>query len=115
MPTIWTLGGPSKRTQFIYTGDVRAGAVLHFTGRPRISGSFFQAMLKQFRGITIPGGFSMTDPTPSGLGEWVQNNSPKLNTDSLTPRHVSFIAAILVNEGFITSSLKGNAVYLHFK
>jgi hypothetical protein len=115
MPKIWTLGGPSKRTQFTYIGDVEAGVVMHFTGRPRISAKFFQAILTQFRGITVPGGFSMTDPTPGGLGEWVQNNSTRLNPVNLTPRHASFIAAILVAEGYITTSLKGNAVYLHFR
>ena len=56
----------------------------------------------------------MTAPTSDGLGEWVQNNSRRLNKVSLTPRHASFIAAILVSEGKITSRLRGNAVYLHF-
>jgi len=115
MPKIWTLGGPSKRTQFTYKGDVKTDVVLQFTGRPRISASFFQDILQRFKGITILGGFSMTDPTSGGFGEWIQNNCAKLNSVSLTPRHASFIAAILVNEGYITSSLKGNAVYLHFK
>jgi hypothetical protein len=50
----------------------------------------------------------MTSPTRGGLGEWIQANS------SLSTRHASHIAAILVYEGFIRSRLKGNAVYLHF-
>jgi len=49
-----------------------------------------------------------------GLGEWVQNKSSRLNPIKLSPGHASFIAAILVNENFISSSLRGNAVYLHF-
>ena len=114
MPTISTLGHPSKRTKFTYEGDTQTGATLNFTGTPRISPEFFTAILHEFDGKTIPGGFSMTMPTQGGLGEWVQNNSPNLNPVRLSPRHASFIAAIMVNEGLITSSLQGNAVYLHF-
>jgi len=114
MATIYTLGHPSKRTQFTYSGDVASGTVLYFTGKPKISSAFYKAILNQFQGRTIPGGFSMTDPTKGGLGEWVDENSSKLNGARLTPRHASFIAAVLVNERYITNSLRGNAVYLHF-
>ena len=99
---------------FSYDGNIGAGVVLNFTGNPRVVPQFFRAILNEFRGRRIPGGFSMTSPTPGGLGEWVQLNSPNLNTIHLSPRHASFIAAILVNEGLITSSLEGNAVYLQF-
>ena len=115
MPTIYTLGGPNRKTKFYYTGDVENGVVLHFTGKPRISPNFFRSILKQFVGLSIPGGFDMTNPTKGGLGQWVANNSSQLNTVKLTPRHASFIAAILEHEGYITSSLDGNAVILHFK
>ena len=114
MPTIWTLGSGGKRTQFEYTGTVADGVVLHFSGNPRVSAEFFQAILDTFEGQTIPGGFSMTDPTPGGLGEWIRNNSPQLNPVPLTPRHGSFIAAILVREGRITSHLVGNGIKLTF-
>lgn len=114
MPKIWTLGHPSIRTEFEYSGDVDNGVTLHFSGNSRISSEFFQAILNEFRGRTIKGGFSMTDPMSGGLGEWIQNNSKHLNSVSLTPRHGSFIAAILVHEGFITSNLVGHRVYLNF-
>jgi hypothetical protein len=111
---IWTLGSENKRTQFDYSGTVSAGVRLLFTGKPYISPEFFTAILRQFSGSTIPGGFSMTEPTPGGLGEWVRANSKRLNGIGLTPRHASFIAAILVHEGLISSNLKGNAIFLHF-
>ena len=114
MPKIWTLGHPSKKTEFEYSGDVDNGVTLHFSGNPPISSEFFQAILNEFRGRKILGGFNMTDPPPGGVGEWIQNNSTRLNSVSLTPRHGSFIAAILVHEGFITSDLDGNTVYLNF-
>jgi hypothetical protein len=116
MPKISTLGPPRKRTEFTYTGDTQTGVTLHFTsGKPRVSAEFFKAIIDEFRGRTVPGGFREDLPKPRGLGEWVENNSAKLNVIRLTPRHASFIAAILVHEGLITSSLRGNGVYLHFK
>ncbi len=57
----------------------------------------------------------MPNPKPGGLGEWVAENSTQFNTVKLTPRHASFIAAILRHEGYITSGLDGNAVLLHFE
>lgn len=114
MQKIWTLGSTNKRTQFTYSGSVETGATLHFTGTPQVSSALFKAILTRFKGKTVAGGFSMTDPTPGGLGEWIAENSKRFNRFKLNPRHGSFIAAILVHEGYITSSLKGNAIYLHF-
>ena len=114
MKTIFTLGSGSKKSEFSYSGSVNDGVVLNYTGNPTITVNFFSAILNHFKGKTIPGGFSMTDPTPGGFGEWIQVNSTTKNRVSLTPRHASHIAAILVHEGYIKSSLKGNAVYLHF-
>ena len=114
MPTIETLGHINKRTHFSCTGNTHDGVILHFTNNQKITGDFFQAIMSNFRGRTIPGGFGMTTPSPDGLGEWVQTNSRLLNSISLTPRHASFIAAIMVHEGLITSFLEGNAVYLKF-
>lgn len=79
-----------------------------------VSRAFLQAILRRFRGQAVAGGFSMTHPTPRGLGEWVRDHSRNINLLSLTPRHASFIAAVLVHEGYITHTLKGNAVYLRF-
>lgn len=112
---IWTLSGPGKRTKFEYSGSVETGVSLHFrSGDKAISPAFFQAILDTFRGQVVAGGFSMTSPTPRGLGEWVRDHSRRINLLSLSPRYASFIAAVLVHEGYITASLKGNAVYLQF-
>ena len=110
MTTIHTLGHPSIRTEFTYSGSVKKGKANKF-----ISADFFKAILKCFKGSTIPGGFSMTDPTPTGLGIWVEYYSEQINPVRLYPRHASFIAAILKHEGYVTSSLQGNAVMLHFR
>ena len=110
---VTTLGHPSKRTEFEYEGSVSQGVTILFTGKPKISSEFFKEILQNFKGKTVRGGFSMTSPTSGGFGEWIQDNSQRFGR-KLTPRHGSFIAAILVNEGYIRSSLDGNAVVLHF-
>lgn len=114
MPTISTLGRAHQATTFSYTGSVANGVVIAFqTANAAVSATFFAAIRQNFAGAIVAGGFSMTDPHPNGFGFWVQQNSA-LNSQMLTPRHASFIAAIMKNEGWLTSSFDGNAVILHF-
>jgi hypothetical protein len=114
MPTIHTLAHQYKRSLFTYTGSVPEGVTLEFSGKPRISAEFFQTILNDFRGLTIPGGFNVSSLTPGGLGIWVKDHFQKLNLVGHYPRLASYIAAILVHEGYISSSLKRNAIMLHF-
>ena len=111
---IWTLGHYNKRTQFSYDGNVNVGVTLRFKANLFISAQFFHSILEHFTGKTVEGGFSITNSPRGGFGYWVAENSSELNGIRLTPRHASFIAAILAHEGFITSSLDGNSVMLHF-
>jgi len=113
MPRIQTLGSENKRTWFVYEGNVDHGTTLIQSGKPIVTHEFYAAALKHFAGRTIRGGFSETKPTPGGFGEWIQENSRKYG-HTLTPRHGSFIAAILVHERYIHSSLQGNAILLNF-
>jgi hypothetical protein len=106
MTTIFTL---ERRKEFEYNGNTLSGVTLHFSsGNVRIPGKLFKDILEKFDGKTIPGGFCMTSPTRGGLGEWVKQNS------SLSPKHCSHIAAILVHEGLIRSRLQGKSVFLDF-
>jgi len=115
MPTIQTLGHPSRRTTFSYSGNITQGVIIEFkNGTAKVSGDLLVAILQSFRGKTIPGGFNMTDSPSRGLGKWVLDNSEQMNTMKLTPRHASFIAAILVHETEVKTALRGNAVYLTF-
>ncbi len=114
MPTIYTLGHAYKRTTFTYTGSVSEGAILELAGRPRISAEFFKAILHKFRGETIRGGFSAKISSSGELGLWIKDHSESLNQTRLSQRHASFIASILVHEGFITSSFDRSAIILHF-
>jgi hypothetical protein len=111
---IRTLGAGGKATEFAYEGNVKVGVTLLFAGKPQVQASFFDAILGHFAGQEVPGGFSMTNPHPHGLGAWVEDNSRQLNGHKLTPRHASFIAAVLQHEGYISSHLDGSSVALVF-
>lgn len=114
MRTTKTLG-PNPVT-FSYEGSVTAGVVIHYpSGNVFVTGEFFGRILRVFRGgKRVPGGFSVTNPTPSGLGEWIRGNCEH-NSRILSPKHGSRIAAILVAEGYATSQLEGGAVWLTFR
>ena len=113
MPRIHTLGSKNRRTEFNYEGSVKSGVELLFSGNPKISAEFFNEMLNTFSGKTVKGGFSMTNPSQNGFGSWIATTSSNFGR-KLTPRHASFISALLVHEGYITSSLNRNAIILHF-
>jgi hypothetical protein len=116
MPTIFTCGGPSIRTEFTYEGDLENGVTINFaSGMITVDSTFLQAIIENFRGKKVKGGFSATNPTPGGLGKWIEDNSGELNTTKLTPRHGSFVAAILQDLGYLDSSLDRNAVILKFR
>jgi len=115
MPRIRTCGGPQRATEFSYEGSIQRGFVIFFdTANISLASEFLQAIITKFRGRSIRGGFKMDDPPPDGFGKWVQDTSKQLNGQSLTPRHASFIAAILRHEGFLNYRLDGNAVILDF-
>lgn len=111
MSRIATLG--RKPSSFDYEGNVDTGTRLLFAGKPFITPELYQAALKNFSGQVVPAGVSMTDPTPGGFGEWLQKNSSKYGR-TLTPRHGSFVAAVLFHEGYIKKSIRRNAIFLHF-
>ena len=110
MPTIETCGHASKRTEFSYLGNVRDGIVLEFeSGNFEISSEILNAVLLQFRGQAVRGGFSMTDPSSGGVGEFLAAQNRRL-----TPRHASFICAVFQNENYAQCLLDGNAVVVTF-
>jgi hypothetical protein len=117
MKTIWTLGHPSKRKSFDYEGTSSTGVTLiHQAGKPYIDAALFTAALNTFKGKEVKGGFKEDDPPRGGFGEWVQETSrdKALSSTALTPRHASFIAAILCEESGVQSRLEGKSVWLRF-
>jgi hypothetical protein len=109
-----TLGSPRKRTEFFYSGSVQSGVVLQQSGNPKVNADVFTEALKHFSGKRVYGGFSEDNPRPGGFGDWLQRESLRLNSRKLSPRHGSFVAAILCAEAQVRSDLEGNAVVLHF-
>lgn len=107
--TITTCGQPSKRTTFSYSGSIENGITLHFVNAFSVSSENLQVILKHFNGKIAPLGASMTDPIPGGVGEFVKSLG-----SGLTPRHASFICAILQHENYATCSLNGNRVMVTF-
>ena len=114
MKTIETLGAGKKKKLFSYDGDIKRGVVLQQAGKPKIDAGFFLEALYHFSGKTIDGGFR-EDAAPLGsFGEWIEQSSPRLNSRKLTPRHGSFMAAILCKEAKVQNFLKGNKIVLAF-
>ena len=113
MPTTTTCG---RAVPFNYSGSIEEGVTInHTSGDVPVRAEFFNSIIDQFRGQTVRGGFKMDDPPSNGLGWWVQEHSAAQNGRRLTPRHGSFIAAILRDAGVLECSMDGRSVVLKFK
>jgi hypothetical protein len=115
MKTIWTLGHPSSRKLFDFEGTMSTGVTLiHQAWKPYIDAALFTAALNTFKGKEVKGGFKEDDPPRGGFGEWVQGASKDktLSSKALTPRHGSFVAAILCKEAGVQSRLEGMCIWL---
>jgi hypothetical protein len=106
-----TLGRGNQAREFCYSGSVVEGVEVTMGHGTRMSfqSELFKKLIAHFAGKEIPGGFNMTDPTSGGIGEWVAQHYR-----SLTPRHASFVAAVLVAEGYCSHFYQGNGVVLKF-
>ena len=110
MQTIKTCGPEHVRTNFTYRGSAQHGITIKFeTGDFPINAEIIQNVLDHFRGKRVRGGFSMNNPTAGGVGEYLAGLG-----NSLTPRHASFLCAVLRHEGLVNCSLDGNAVVVTF-
>ena len=109
MQTIQTCGPANKRTTFNYLGSSTTEVTLLFNAPITIPAAIFQNVIDRFQGTTVPAGVSMTNPTPGGVGELVATFG-----NGLTPRHASFICAILDHEGRARCALQGNAILITF-
>jgi len=111
MNTIETCGNKSVRVEFNYTGNISDGVTLKFESADfRISSENIAIVIEHFKGQYVVGGFSMTNPPAEGVGAFLLTLGC-----GLTPRHASFLCAILQHEGYATCSLNGNAVMVSFK
>lgn len=105
-----------QKISFSYSGSVAGGMEIFLSDESfRVDAEFLRAAVYRFCGWEVWGGFSLTKPTPGGFGEWIRDNSSSINCEPLTPRHASFIAAVLREEGFLTCDKVGNSVRLVFR
>lgn len=110
MPTIQTCGHRSRRKTFTFQGNTTDGITINFdSGNFYISPETITKVVNHFRGKTVFGGFSMTKPTLGGVGQFLKSLG-----NGLTPRHASFLCAILQHEGKASCDLDGNAVIVTF-
>ena len=108
MPTITTCGRTPKT--FSYRGKCDIGVIIEFpSGEFKIGSDIIRRLTNHFQGQSVFGGFSMTNPIPGGVGQYLKSLG-----SSLTPRHASFLCAILQHEGLATCTLRGNAVIVSF-
>lgn len=116
MTKLMTLGAGKKAKGFQYEGSIGTGVDLLFkAGKTHIDQSFFSHALQAFAGRSVKGGFKMDDPPTDGFGAWVQRESHMgKNRSLLSPRHASFMAAILCHEAGVVSKYEGTAVWLRF-
>jgi hypothetical protein len=59
----------------------------------------------------VTAGMSMTNPPEGSLGAWVKCQKLKTSVGNLTPRHLSFLGAILGRMGLIERISKGNSIF----
>ncbi|MEQ1622080.1 MAG: hypothetical protein ABL919_11780 [Methylococcales bacterium] len=110
MPTIETCGSEHVRTTFTYRGSAQEGITIEFeSGDFTINAEIIQNVREHFQNQRVPGGFSMDNPTPGGVGEYLAGLG-----NALTPRHGSFLCAVLRHEGLVSCELAGNAIMVTF-
>jgi hypothetical protein len=114
MHTIETLGHPSSRSAFAYTGNVKDGIILDLPGQPHVSADFFQEIMELFRGTTLSVSFVMAETVAGGFGAWVEYFSEQLNTVKLSARYSSYIVAIMAHEGYVNLSKQGEVDCVFF-
>ena len=97
-----TWGGGEE--SFTYSGSVKIGTTIGygngFQFRATISNTQYEAILKHFSGKEVKVGTSMDKPPVGSVGHWVKAN---VNKSGL----MSYIGAILVEEGFAAKPKRG--------
>lgn len=97
------------RSQFTYTGSVAEGATVEHGGERRrkvdVSADQFRALLKHFRGRTVPIGTSRVDPPEGSLGEWLRQHVTKTAL-------ASYVGPVLIAEGYAERASRSEIRFL---
>ena len=99
MPRTHTAGG---QRLFDYEGTIETGVNIIFaTLRVHLPRELFTAVLEQFRGQVVVGGFSMDDPPEGGIGHFIREWGNNILGRSISPRYGSHLVAILRDRGLV--------------
>lgn len=113
MKTTTTSGG---RKEFKYEGSLQTDYKLFFEGYEIIIPSRLMfAVLENFSGQTVIGGFNRDDAPEGGIGLFVQDYSEAKFEKKITSLNGTHIVAILRDEGFVNVENDGNKVVVTFK
>jgi hypothetical protein len=112
MTTTTTAG---DRKTFDFEGNIQEGVSLIFdTGVIELPSELFAAVLTEFQGRSVIGGFNMIEPPEGGLGAFVKNYSENTLSKSISARYASHLSAILRDEGLVELSKEGKATVVTF-
>jgi len=101
---------------FKYEGDITTGVNLHFSKLSVcLPKELFNAVLSEFSGKKVLGGFSMTEPPAEGLGYFVREYGKNQLDRSISPRYASHLAAILRDEKLVDITKESRSTIICFK
>lgn len=95
------------RSGFSYVGSIKSGTQISY-GRgctASVTREQYLALISHFRGMTVPGGTSRTNPPVNSVGEWLKANVTRTGI-------ASYVCPILVDEGCAERVGKSNIAFL---
>ena len=108
-----TTAGEQKT--FSYEGTIQEGVTLIFdTGKIELPSQLFTAVLEEFKGRSVIGGFNMMDPPNDGIGFFITNYAENTLQRSISARCASHVIAILRDEGLVELSKEGKSIIVAF-
>lgn len=100
-----------RKIPFLYDGGVGRDTTIRTEGRRpqtiRITAVQWRKLLEHFKEQEVKIGRSKTSPSPGSLGEWLTKALRK-------PGLASYVAPILVSEGYATEVVEGESTRLRF-
>ena len=92
-----------SRSEFSYEGCILTGTKIWYGEKSsvKVTSQQYAKLRGNFLGQVIPAGASRTTPPTQSLGEWLKNNVTKTAI-------ASYVAPILVREGYAVKEGKGN-------
>lgn len=112
MNTTTTAAGQST---FKYDGNLNDGYELYFKKLTvKLPPKLIEAVLKEFSGKCVVGGFSMTEPAKGGIGYFIREFSKENLSRGISPRYGSHIVALLRDQDLVEVSQEGRRVMVNF-